>query len=114
MMTRLSRRFVMATMMAMIAAVVAIGIAPAAAHEDFRIIGTIEKVTEKTLDVKQTKDGQVVSMRIGTKMVVTRDKKPVERTALKAGEHVVVNARGDSLKDLVAVDVRLVPAPAAK
>jgi hypothetical protein len=53
-------------------------------------------------------------MRIGTKMVVTRDKKPVERTELKTGAHVVVNARGDSLEDLVAVDVRLVPAPAAR
>jgi hypothetical protein len=48
-------------------------------------------------------------MRIGTKMTVTRDKKPVERTEHEAGEHVVVDARGDSIKDLVAVAVRLVP-----
>jgi hypothetical protein len=107
----MTRRFVM---MAMMAVTVALGMTSVVAHEDFRIIGTIEKVTEKTVDVKQTKDGQVVSMRIGTKMTVTRDKKPVERTELKVGAHVVVNARGDSLKDLVAVDVRLVPAPAPK
>jgi hypothetical protein len=107
----MTRRFVM---MMMIAVAMVAGLTPMMAHEDFRIIGTIEKVTEKTLDVKQTKDGQVVSMRIGTKMVVTRDKKPVERTELKTGAHVVVNARGDSLEDLVAVDVRLVPAPAAR
>lgn len=107
----MTRRFVI---IAMIAVAVTLGIGPAMAHENFRIIGTIEKVTVKTVDVKQTKDGEVVSMRIGTKMTVTRDKKPVERTELKAGEHVVVDARGDSLKDLVAVAVRLVPAPTTK
>jgi hypothetical protein len=106
----MTRRFVIMAMLA----VLPVGGATAIAHEDFRIIGTIEKVTAKTLDVKQTKDGQIVSMRIGTKMTVTRDKKPVERTELKAGEHVVVDARGDSIKDLVAVAVRLVPAPTAK
>jgi hypothetical protein len=105
----MTRRFMILAMLA-----IALGGATAIAHEDFRIIGTIEKVTEKTLDVKQTKDGQVVSMRIGTKMTVTRDKKPVERTGLKAGEHVVVDARGDSIKDLVAVAVRLVPPPATR
>jgi hypothetical protein len=106
----MTRRFVMMAMLA----VVALGGAAVTAHEDFRIIGTIDKVTAKTLEVKQTKDGQIVSMRIGTKMTVTRDKKPVERTELKADEHVVVDARGDSIKDLVAVAVRLVPPPAGK
>jgi hypothetical protein len=104
----MTRRFVM---MAMLAAM-ALATTPMRAHEDFRIIGTVEKVTPKTFEVKQTKDGAIVSMRIGTKMTVTRDKKPVDRSELKAGANVVVDARGDSLKDLVAVAVRLVPAPA--
>jgi hypothetical protein len=100
-----------------IAALCALLLIPAArllAHDDYRIIGTIAKVTAKTVDVKQTKDGKVISMTIDGETVVTRDKKKVDRAELKIGLNVVVDARGDSLKDLQVVEVRLVPPPAAK
>lgn len=82
------------------------------AHEDFRIIGTVAKVTDTTLDVKQTKDGKIIAMRMSKTTVVTRDKKKVDRAELKVGAHVVADARGDSLKDLWIREVRLVPPPA--
>jgi hypothetical protein len=88
--------------------------APAWAHDDYRIIGTVETVTAKTLDVKQTKDGKIISMQMNEETIVTRDKKKVDRAELKTGLNVVVDARGDSLKDLQVREVRLVPKPSGK
>ena len=89
-------------------------VAMLSAHEDYRIVGTVAKVTAKSLEVKQAKDGKIISMQMGTKTIVTRDKKRVDRTEITVGLNVVVDARGDSLKDLVVVEVRLVPAPTTK
>ena len=89
--------------------------APAfAVHDDFRIIGTVARVTPKTLDVKQTKGGKIISMAMTDAVVVTRDKKKVPATELKAGLSVVVDARGDSLTALSVAAVRIVPAPAKR
>lgn len=99
-------------MMAALLAVIVTGTAPVAAHDDYRVIGTITKVTAKTLDVKQTKDDTIISMTVNGATVVTRDKKKVDTGELKIGLSVVVDARGDSLKDLVVIEVKLVPSPA--
>lgn len=101
------RRFMLVTL-----ASLTVGLVPALAHDDYRIIGTVTKVTATALDVKQTKDGKTIVMKVDSATVVTRDKKKVERTELRAGLSVVVDARGDSLEDLVVLEVRLVPAPA--
>ena len=89
------------------------------AHENYRIIGTVEKVTATDLSVKQTKDGKVVDLisvfeAVAEKSTVTRDKKKVAASELKPGLHVVVDARGDSLLELDIVEVRIVPPPAKK
>jgi hypothetical protein len=86
----------------------------ASAHDDYRIIGTVERVTVNALDVKQTKDGKIISMQMDRETIVTRDKTKVDRAELKTGLNVVVDARGDSLEDLAVVEVRLVPKPAGK
>ena len=91
-----------------------IGTTAVFAHDDYRIIGTVEKVTAKTIDVKQTTDGKIISMQINGETIVTRDKKKVDRTELKIGLNVVVDARGDSLTDLFVLEVRLVPPPRGK
>lgn len=101
-------------MIAGVLAALVVGSAPTAAHDDYRIIGTITTVTAKTLDVKQTKDGKTIAMRTDEATLVTRDKKKVSATELKVGLNVVVDARGDSLTDLVVLEVRLVPPPAKK
>ena len=91
-----------------------VGMASLSAHDDYRIIGAIAKVTAKTLDVKQTKDGKTISMTRDEATLVTRDKKTVSATELKTGLSVVVDARGDSLDDLLVLEVRIVPPPAKK
>jgi hypothetical protein len=84
------------------------------AHDEYRVIGTVTKITASTLTVKQTKDGKVLTMKTDANTLVTRDKKKVARTDIKAGGHVVVDALGDTIDDLLVVEVRLVPAPATK
>jgi hypothetical protein len=100
------RRFVLMTV-----AVLTVGLVPALAHDDYRIIGTITRVTATALDVKQTKDGKTIAMKMDSATLVTRDKKKVERAALKTSLNVVVDASGDSLEDLVVLEIRLVPPP---
>ena len=82
------------------------------AHENYRIIGTVAKLAKDTVDVKQTKDGKVITMDWTEKSKVTRDKKDVPRTEIKVGANVVVDAHGDSLDELEVVELRLVPKPA--
>jgi hypothetical protein len=101
------RRLMLVTLAAL-----TVSLAPALAHDDYRIIGTITRVTATTLDVKQAKDGRTIAMKTDAATLVTRDKKKVERAELRAGLNVVVDARGDSLEDLVILEVRLVPPPA--
>jgi len=97
--------------MLVILAALTAGVVPALAHDDYRIIGTISRVTATSLNVKQTKDGKTIAMKLVSATLVTRDKKKVERTELEAGLDVVVEARGDSLEDLVVREGRLVPPP---
>jgi hypothetical protein len=81
------------------------------AHDDYRIIGTVVRIAAPTLEVKQTKDGKTIAMKMDSATIVTRDKKKVALAEVKAGQYVVVDARGDSLEDLVVLEVRLVPPP---
>ena len=101
-------------MVVAVLAVLALGATTVTAHDDYRIIGIVEKVTAKTLDVKQTKDGKIISMQMNGETIVTRDKKKVDRAELKTGLSVVVDAWGDSLNDLQVLEVRLVPKPSGK
>jgi hypothetical protein len=106
----MNRRFMIGT----VVLALTLGAKALLAHDDYRIIGTVEKVTAKTIDVKQTKDGKVISMQMTGKSIVTRDKQKVGRAEVKADQHVVVDARGDSLAKLFVVEVRLVPAPSGQ
>lgn len=81
------------------------------AHSDYRVVGTLTRVTEHRLEVKQTKDGLGVSVDMNPSSVVTRDGKKVATSTLKVGQTVVVDATGDSLRFLVAKEVRIVPPP---
>ncbi|MGE0393425.1 MAG: hypothetical protein AB7P67_07650 [Vicinamibacterales bacterium] len=85
------------------------GLVPVSAHDDYRILGTVSKVTATALDVKQ-RDGATVAIAMDSATRVTRDRKKVDRSEIKVGVDVAVDATGDSLQDLVAVDVMLVPA----
>lgn len=106
----MTRRYVLV----LVLAAFGFGPATALAHDDYRIIGTVLKTAPGKLDVKQTKDGKTISMKTDSATIVTRDKKKVEASELKAGTNVVVDARGDSLADLTVLEIRIVPAPTAK
>lgn len=82
------------------------------AHDDYRIIGTVLKVSAGKLDVKQARDGKTISMKTDHDTIVTRDKKKVSNAELKVGTSIVVDARGDSLQDLLVVEVAIVATPA--
>ena len=86
--------------------------AHALAHEHFRVIGTVTKFEKSEIDVKN-KEGKTTSILVDQQTKITRDKKKVPMSALKVGESVVVDAYGDDEFDLLALDIRIVPAIAA-
>ena len=94
----------------LVVAVIVCMVSPLLAHEKYRIIGTITKFEKSQLEVKATKDGKIYKIALDNLTIVRRDKQKVTTTELKAGRSVVVDALGDSIQDLVAVEIRLVPA----
>jgi hypothetical protein len=105
----MTRRLIL--LMAMLAACVGVA-TTSRAHEKFRIIGTVAKVDAKDLEIKQTKDGKIIGMDMTPGTVVMRDGKKVAAAQLKVGLYVVADAFGDSLEELEALEVKIVPAPA--
>ena len=86
----------------------AVGIIPVSAHDDFRIIGTLEKHQDSMIAVKKN-TGQTVSIKIDKQTAITQDNKKVDATALKVGQSLVVDAYGDREDDSLAVTIRIVP-----
>ena len=82
---------------------------PLSAHDDYRVIGIVTKVQVSKLDVK-AKDGRNYSIKMNKETLVKRDKKKVTASEVKAGQSVVVDGTGDSEDDLLALEVRIVPA----
>lgn len=101
----MTRRFLTFALFALLVAAAR----PALAHGDFRIIGTVTGMTEKTLDVKQTKDGKVVSMALQKTTKVTQDGKVVAASEVKVGVNVAVEAHGDTLDALEVVEIKILP-----
>jgi hypothetical protein len=85
----------------LVLAIVASGVA---AHDEFRFIGSVSKMNAAAsqLAVTFVENGkqETVEVKITPKTEITRDKKKVERTALKVGLHVVVDRLlGDDYDD---------------
>jgi len=96
-------------MMLAVVVMVALGTGHAFAHDEFRIIGTIAAMKDAQLEVK-SREGKMVTMKVDGETLVYRDNKKVGAIELKAGRHVVVDALGDSMADLLAVEVRIIAA----
>jgi hypothetical protein len=79
------------------------------ANYEFLIVGTISKVTTTQLQVK-TAQTKIYSIKLDSQTLVSRDNNKVTTAELKAGRTVVVDAIGDTEEDLLALEVRLVPA----
>jgi hypothetical protein len=92
-----------------ISAMVSIGVGRAFAHDEFRIIGTIAAVKSAQLEVK-SREGKMVTMKVDGETLVYRDNKKVDASEIRAGRHVVVDAVGDTMADLLAVEVRIIAA----
>ena len=91
--------------------VCALGTVPLSAHDDFRIIGTLEKHQDSTIAVAKKNTGKIVSIKIDKKTVITQgdsDTK-LDTTALKSGQTLVIDAYGDSEDGSLALEIRIVP-----
>ena len=79
------------------------------AHDRYRIVGTVTKITAGEITVRQVKDNTLVEMDHDKNTKVTRDGKAAKITDVKVGGSVVIDALGDSILDLVVLEIRLVP-----
>ena len=98
------------TMKLVIAAALLIGAATPSAHEQFRIVGTIVKFQDLSLEVK-SRTGEPFTIKLQESTLVQREKKRVPQTELKAGRAVVVDIMADTLydEDALVISVTLVP-----
>lgn len=103
------RRIMILAVAAVVALGVALGGAPAFAHDEYRIIGTVTIQQNSQLAVK-SREGKMFSIKLDGETLVYRDNKKVAAAELRTGRFVVVDALGDSEADLVAVEVRIIAA----
>lgn len=82
---------------------------PAVAHDEKPVAGQVTAVTAKTIQVK-TKDGEVVTLEMDGNTRVMKDGKRLTSKDVKVGQSVKALGFGDSLKDLVAIDVTITAA----
>jgi hypothetical protein len=85
------------------------------AHDEFRFVGSLVKVdaAKNLVSVKYKEfDGKeaTVVVTLMPKTTITRDGKPVAKSQLRAGLHVVVDALGCE-DDYEATAIKIVPAP---
>jgi hypothetical protein len=83
------------------------------AHENFRVIGMLTKHQDSRIDVRN-REGRTISIKLDKQTEVTQDKKKVDVAELKVGRSVVVDAYGDTEDDLLALEIRIVPAIAPR
>jgi hypothetical protein len=98
-----------AVRLALILAVAAVFTSPPVGHsehEKFKIVGTVVKVHAEQLDVKSV-DGSTYEMDMLESAVVFRRNRKVQRTELKPGVKVTVNALGHDMFDLEVVEVHI-------
>ena len=96
-------------MRVVIAAAVAVLLAASlAAHEKFKIVGTVAGLKKDEIAVKSI-DGATYEIDFTDGAVVTdKNHKKVDRALVKVGEKVVVLALGHDMFDLEAFEVQLV------
>lgn len=87
--------------------------APAAAHEEKEVAGQVTAVTPKTLQLRM-KDGKLVTLDVDANTRFILGGKRVTPASMKVGQSVKALGLGDSLADLVAIDVTIYPSAAGK
>jgi hypothetical protein len=90
-----------------LAAVLSMVLADAgAAHEKFKIVGTVVQVHAEQLDVKAV-DGATYEMDMFDSAAVFQQNRKVPKSALTAGVKVTVHALGHDMFDLEVVEVHI-------
>ncbi len=106
----MTRRVLTLTLLAALCAPVA---GSRSAHEECGFVGTLVTVNlaKNRIAVKYKENGkdETVQIALTPTTEVTKDKKPVPRSTLKAGLSVAVRALGDDDTHLEAVSIRIVP-----
>jgi hypothetical protein len=100
----MTRRFTLMLLML----VVATGAVRLAAHDEFRIIGTLEKHQDSTIAVKKN-TGTTVSIKIDKQTAISQNNKKVAASALRVGQSLVVDSYGDTEEGSLALEIRIVP-----
>lgn len=93
-------RFALAAVLALLVS------SPGAAHEKFKIVGTVAKVQAEQLDVKSV-DGSTYEMDMFDSAPVFRRNRKVARSDLKPGVKVTVHALGHDFFDLEVTEVHI-------
>ena len=86
--------------------------APAIAHEEFNFAGTVIKRDDNGLQIKTT-GGDIVSVSYFVVTRFWRGEQKVTMAEVKTGGTVKLRAYGDTVEDLLALDVTVVPPGAA-
>ncbi|UTP38226.1 DUF5666 domain-containing protein [Phenylobacterium sp. LH3H17] len=84
---------------------------PAAAHDEMSVAGQVTAVSAKTIQLRM-QDGKVVTLEVDSNTRVKMAGKPLGLKDLKVGQSVKALGFGDSMTDLVAIDLVISPPPA--
>ena len=96
--------------LAMLIVVALVGAATSvSAHWPFRVIGTITRVTDREMDVKDDNKTLKINLTIWTTVKRDKEEAKLPLSVLKVGQSVVVDAEGDNETKLDARDIRIVP-----
>lgn len=97
----------MSKFLAPLAAVAALLVAaPAAAHDEVPVAGQVMAVSAKSVQIKM-KDGKTVTLEVDSNTRVMKDGQRLAPKDLKVGQTVKALGFGDSVEDLVAIDVTI-------
>jgi len=91
------------------ASLLALSLTPAFAHEDFRLVGVVTKASSTSLSIRAKGAKADNAVKLDRQTAIMRDGKKVTVAALKEGQAAVIDATGDTMADLLAIEVQIVP-----
>ncbi len=77
---------------------------PAAAHGALALEGTISAIKSQAIDVR-TKEGAVIAVTIDSDTRAKGESKPMEVSDLKIGQKVYIEGYGDTVTDMLALNI---------
>ena len=87
----------------------ALSLVPALAHEDFRLVGVVTKASSTSLSIRPQGAKADNAVKLDRQTAIMRDGKKVTVAELKPGQTAVIDATGDTMNDLLALEVQIVP-----